>query len=463
MTTEDNQQKLPEPINPEIPTELGNEQIRAETEPKGSDFDFDRMDKDVEEFREKIKSINPDINSDQPDEFNDFSAGYTPLRRRRRAIRSNDSTQQRDIGDQLSSILERSTPNLDFFLLSILCGLIIGIGYAIDSNAILMFGIFVSPFLGPWVGALLSSTIGELRYFKQTIGGFFTSILMTLITSVLVGGVSRFFASNNHIHAYYHSHLWWPDILLMVVGTIILILRFVQSDVRPIIPSLMVSYAFYLPVSVAGFGLGAGIDGLWPAGLFVFFVHLAISLLISLVMFFYLGVRPNSVNGFAITGGLILVSVIILVLFGGFGGKIQGNTSANVAAVLPETATAIVPSETPFATKTTAPIASNTPMIATFTATAVPPTLTPINTGVPASVIGKIMSMESNGVVVRISPGGVAVTTVLNNYPVRILSDPPVIDENGEWVHVIIIDQLKEIEGWILSKYIITATPDFAP
>jgi hypothetical protein len=463
MTPEENQPKLPEPNTPEFPTEPSKEQIPVEAEPKGSDFDFDRMDKDVEEFREKIKSINPDINSDQPDEFNDFSAGYTPLRRRRRAIRSNDSTQQRDIGDQLSSILERSTPNLDFFLLSILCGLIISIGYAIDSNAILMFGIFVSPFLGPWVGALLSSTIGELRYFKQTIGGFFTSILMALIASVLVGGVSRFFASNNHIHAYYHSHLWWPDILLMVVGTIILILRFVQSDVRPIIPSLMVSYAFYLPVSVAGFGLGAGIDGLWPAGLFVFFVHLAISLLISLVMFFYLGVRPNSVNGFAITGGLILVSIIILVLFGGFGGKIQGNTSANVAAVLPETPTVVVPSETPFATKTAAPIASNTPIIATFTATVVLPTLTPINTGVPASVIGKIMSMESNGVVVRISPGGVAVTTVLNNYPVRILSDPPVIDENGEWVHVIIIDQLKEIEGWILSKYIITATPDFAP
>lgn len=461
-THKDSQNPLPEPTS----VEDGAEKIAKSTE-----FDFDRMDKDVEEFRQEIKSLKPEINAADRDEFNDFSDGYTPMRRRRRPTRTVDGSQTRDIGDQINSILERSTPNVDFFLLSVLCGVVIALGYAIDSNAILMLGIFVSPFLGPWVGSLLSSAIGEMRYFKQTIGGFFTSILLTLTAALLVGGISRFFAGNNHIQAYYHSHLWWPDILLMVVGTVILILRFVQSDVRPIIPSLMVSYALYLPVAVAGFGLGAGIDGLWPAGLYVFLVHLSISLLISLMMFYYLGVRPNSFQGYALTGGLMVISLLILVLFGGFGGKIQGNTEAanlpQAVVVVEETPTAFDPTATVppptkiSATQTPKVIPSKTP--APLVTTQSPATLTPVSTEELAAVFGKIMSNVSNGVVVRKSPSGVAITTVLNNYPVRILTDTPVIDENGEWLHVIIIDQLIEIEGWVLSKYIITATPAFAP
>lgn len=466
MTSDDNDFEKPNNLITPDSDITPSDQEQTPEPIKQQGFDFDRMDKDVEEFRKTINSINHEIGNEPNDEFNDFQTDYTPIRRRRRNTRANETTQNKEIGERLASILERSTPNLDFFLLSVLGGLIIGIGYAIDSNAILMFGIFMSPFLGPWVGAYLSGAIGDLRYFKQTIGGFITSIFMAMLASMIVGGVSRLFTTNNAIHAYYHSHLWWPDILLLVVGTVILILRFMQSEVRPIIPSLMVGYAFYLPVCVAGFGLGSGLPGLWPAGLYVFLVHLSISLIISAVMFLYLGVKPNTAPGYSIIGGLVFVSVVILGFFGGFGGNIRGdNPIATVEVTLTPTSTIVSPVKVlpTIDISTDTPPPSPTTLLATVT---VPVTSTELSleaTQTPSSSFGKVQVDQGNGAILRVAPGGASITTIMNGYLAQILDDQPVTDKEGVWVHVIVYDQTKKLDGWMLKQYIITATPSYTP
>ena len=471
LTPQDNEEEPTQPTENLSPTEP----LAPKPEPpKQADFDFERMDKDVEEFRKKIQSINPEIRSGQHDDLTEFNTDFTPIRRRRRQARQNETDV--DILENLGAILDRTSPNIDFFLLSILSGIVIGIGYMIDSNAILMFGIFVTPFLGPVVGSILSGIIGDQNNLKQTSGAFVTGIFLTLVSASIVGGISRFFPANNAIQAYYHSHLWWPDFFLIVVGTIILIIRFVQSETRPIIPGLMVAYALYLPIGVAGFGLGSGIPDLWPQGLFVFLVHLSISVLIAFAIFFYLGLRPNNRLGLVFAGALILVSLFILGYFGGIGNILRGdNTPATPLATTapipspttePLEAAILAPSQTPqLPTETTLP-PTNTPQATTTLGTPQPIDALAI-TGLPASKTGTIFVRQDTGVVIRVSPSGAAITSINNDRMVEFLDDQPVVNEDGTWLHVRVIpeitDKFTELEGWVLSSYIITGTPSFTP
>ena len=459
-----------EPVQPAENTPPAEPPAPTPEPPKQADFDFERMDKDVEEFRKKIQSINPEIRSGQHDELTDFSTDFTPIRRRRRQVRQNEPDV--DILENLGAILDRTSPNIDFYLLSVLSGIMIGIGYMIDSNAILMFGIFVTPFLGPVVGSILSGIIGDQNNLKQTSGAFVTGLFLTLVSASIVGGISRFFPANNAIQAYYHSHLWWPDFFLIVVGTIILIIRFVQSETRPIIPGLMVAYALYLPIGVAGFGLGSGLPDLWPQGMFVFLVHLSISILIAFAIFFYLGVRPNNKLGLVFSAVLILVSLFILGYFGGIGNILRGdNTLATPTATAtpttePQAVAVLDPSQTPLP-----PTQTSIPPTSTLVATAITGTPQPIDslalTGLPASRTGTIFVRQDTGVVIRVSPSGSAITSINNDRMVEILDDQPVVNEEGTWLHVRVIpeitDKFTELEGWVLSSYIITGTPSFTP
>lgn len=449
-----------------------NEKQPTPNDPKSSSdqasFDFERMDKDVEEFHRAIRSReNPSRFSEEKDEYTDqVPAHFTPTRRKRRPNRESNTFDPSSEA-KVSSILDKATPNLDLFVLAFLSGIILGFGYVIDSNAVLMFGIFMTPFLGPWIGLALSSMIGEMKLLRLTAGGVATSLLFNFTAAALVGLISRFVTPAGTNQVYYHSHLWWPDLFMVVIGTIILTLRFIQTDTQPIIPSLMLSYGIFLPLSVSAFGLGAGMYNLFVDGLLVFLVHIAISLIIALGLLIYLGFRPKSVNEAFIPGSITLVSVIVLFTISGFGSASTIQTplptaTPELSATPNSIAISNLPTETPvlLPTPTIQVTSTNTPKPLATTA---PPTLPPDNAVENTGIFGKIHAFSSNGVVIKNTPDGPGITTIENDHTVELLPDDPVIIDGEEWVHVLVIGQTESIDGWVNKSYIIFGTPTFTP
>lgn len=456
MSEENNQ---PEKDLNEEPTETRSNE--------NTNFDFERMDKDVQEFRQAIRSReNPASETEEEDEYTDqVPPHFTPMRRRRRPNRPSPEPVVND-REKVTQLLEKATPNLDLFLLAFISGIIMGIGYLLDSNTILMFGIFMTPFLGPWIGLTLSSMIGEIKLFKLTAGGLFTSLFIAFTASAIVGFIARLMDPvGTTIQVYYHSHLYLSDLFMVVVGTILLALRFVQSKTQPIIPSLMLSYGIFLPLSVSGYGLGFGAIDLFINGILVFFIHLAVSLVIAFVLMLYLGFKPRVVNEYFLPGSLILISVIILFTFNGL--------SQSMPAQAQEPTPTVVKSSTPnpvaisdLATET--PVLLPTPTViptqtetTTPKPTSLPPTLPPQteNTG----VYGKIMAYGSDGIIIRKTPDGAGITTIENDHTVELLPDDPVLVDGQEWVHVLVIRQTDTLDGWVDKAYIIFGTPTFTP
>ena len=47
--------------------------------------------------------------------------------------------------------------------------------------------------------------------------------------------------------AYVHTRLWWPDLIILALGAVILTVSFVRSESKPFLPSVILAYEFFLP------------------------------------------------------------------------------------------------------------------------------------------------------------------------------------------------------------------------
>jgi hypothetical protein len=437
------------------------------------------MEDDVAAFRrqmEERKFVSPQ----RAPEEEPAARPELPSRRRRRSAQLVERLEGSQLDERFASIVQRASPTFDFFVFSILCGCILGIGYLLDAPAILLVGILVAPVLAPWVGVTLSAATGEVRFFGQTLGGLLTALGLVFVVGLLAGFASRIFQPLTSEQAFYHARLWWPDILMLVIGTIILVLAFIQSNDKPVLASLMVAYQFYLPISAAGFGLGSAVNGLWPQAGLVFIIHLALSLMVGLTIFYYMGFRPQAPSGYLLTAGIILAGLVVVAGFAGIGSlvNVRGDM-IRATATLPAAPT-LIPTAAPALVKNVTPLAPTTTPVTSIIEAATPSqaytptptdtqpaaTITAIVTSaptlLPTPVYGRVLS-QSGGVMVRLKPGGGSITTVQNGYLVEFLSDKPVTLDGAVWVHVLIKTPIRDIDGWVLLSLIVTATPSGSP
>ncbi len=359
-----------------------------------------------------------------------------------------------ELGQRFESMAYRAAPTFDFFLFSLIAGAILGLGYLFDAPAILLVGLLLAPVLTPWVGAVLAAVIGETPFLKQTIGGFLTALFMIFITGLLAGLISRIFVPVPVItQALLHAQLLVFDLLLVAAGTIALTIAFVQSEDKPLLTSLMVAYEIYLPASAAGFGLGSGAENLWPQALLVLLVHLAISIVLALIVFYYMGFRPLETSGYIMLGLIAVGSLAVVFAVFAWGNNPRGAQAPG---------TPIGPKSTPATavvrpTFTLVPQVTPSPTELFLTPT---PSLTATITSIPTPIYGRVGKL---GAYLDDEPGGTAITTLDSGYLVEFLPDSPSILEGTTWVRVQVKTSTRDMVGWVRLDFIVTATPGPAP
>lgn len=373
----------------------------------------------------------------------------------------------------IASLAHRSYPTYELFLYAILCGAILGLGYVLDSQALLLFGILVAPLLSPWIGLLLATLTGSTRFFFETLAAILVSALLVFLIGGLAGLAARPFLPRTFNEAFIHSRLWWPDLIVLAIGAVILTVSFVRSEAKPFLPSVMLAYGFFLPLSAGGFGLGSGIGTLWPHGLLVFFVYFAWAGMFGLLTLAAMRFLPSSLPALLMSAAvaIVLVATLILLMSG-------GDWTPPSSPPPPDASGTPQPDTAPTATINVnlppiLPAASGTPVITTATSTlpptpvpltlevTLPPTATPTITLTiePTPVYARIhVEGKGGGAVLRASPGGKGLT-ILDNYAiVQVLPDTQDV-AGTTWAHVIASPGGTRVEGWIVQLYLDVATP----
>jgi hypothetical protein len=346
-------------------------------------------------------------------------------------------------------VIRKASPDFDFFLFSLLAGLVISLGLVFDSPYLLIFGTLLAPLMSPLIGISLGIILGSTRYFGRSLGGVMIGSVLVLLVSALVGLASRLFDLQDLVQVNALTQIGWPAFIVIGFGAALTCATLVTEKHNPALPSVAIAYGLFVPMAASGFGLGSGIPHLWPDGLVLFAIHLAWAALVGAVTLAIMGFRPLTLFGYTIGGVVLLIGIILLIAFSGLSAVIGGNVALPTATPTP------VPTSTPTRPPTQTPV----PPTATFTATLTPtrtPTRTSTITPTPTRVQAKV-NVSVQGAILRNEPNGTIVTYLRNGDLVELLGDYEIDDSGGMWLHVYVLSSGDE--GWILESLLITATP----
>ncbi len=347
----------------------------------------------------------------------------------------------------LEEIARRASPSFDYFLFSLLSGLVIAFGLGFNSPYLIVLGVFFAPLMAPAVGVALSTALGSTRHFSRNLLGLLFGSALVLLGGWIVGISSQYFPFPIENQASSFAQLNWTAFLLLAMAGVIASATFVKEIRGMRASSMLLAYGLLPPLAAAGLGLGGGQAFLWPDGLVIFSLHLAWATLWGALALFIIGFRPINLFGYTIWTALAMAALLVAIGFGGAAGVVGAQLGLPTASPT-NTSTltlTLTPSLTATNTITPSPSPSNT---ATSSST---PTLTP-------TLQEALISAESgSGAFVRDGPAGTVITSLLNGEKVEFLSESPVSSGGQDWVHVYIPS--KDIDGWILQELMVTSTP----
>jgi uncharacterized membrane protein len=393
--------------------------------------------------------------------ISDDTHSLPPARRRRqrRMIIPPGTAERAELLQELSL---RVVPSFDFFLFSLLSGLVLGAGLLLDTPALIFLAVLLAPFMAPVIGVALGTVTGSIRFIVQSLVSLLIGSLIVFLTGMLAGWAANLLSERAFVQAGFYSHFTWPSFAILALGALLvnyLIARAPES--KPQVSSVAVAFGLYLPIGTAGFGLISGVSGLWPQGLALFLVHLVWAVLIGTFTLTMLGLRPLNAAGYFL--GLIYTAAGIGAIAMIFASPPQITLPAALQPTEEATAqyVALQPSATVTPTSTLTPTFTPVPPTPTSTPTRtlVPsPTPSVTITPVPTPMWAKVAVTDANGALIRAEPNFEArvIQSLLNETLVEVL--PDLVDNtNGvTWVYV---RAPSGKEGWIVRALLKTATP----
>jgi hypothetical protein len=377
-----------------------------------------------------------------------------PPARRRRARRLLAPLEADDRAAVVDEMAHRISPTVDFFIFSLISGLVIGLGLLLDAPSLMVLGALLAPLMSPVIGLAFGTVIGSSRFFGQSLISLLLGGALVLGTGALAGIVAQAWLPSQLIQARYFAQLSWPNFIVLVLGMLLSAFTLARSDRQPLLTSAAIAYELYVPLVVAGFGLTSGVADLWPDGLVIFALYLAWGALVGAISFAILGFRPLTLFGYTLGGAVTLLGVILLIGISG-AGVVVGAQMAIPTQIPTLTFTPTPVPPTP--TRTLTPV----PPTATLTITpsltpSITPSITPSPTATPVYAFVYAPSGDPPGAKLRREPGGTVIRSYLNYTLLQILPETEEVD-GLIWVHVIVVED--GTEGWLLQSLVLVATP----
>ena len=243
----------------------------------------------------------------------------------------------------------------------------------LDSPVVLVLGAIFAPLMAPVIGLSLATVVGSYKFFARSLVGLVIGSIMVFIVGAGAGLLGRVWVPASLGQAYLNAELSATNFIVLTIGAVLTAATMVHHERSPSAPSIALAYTLYLPLVVAGFGLGSGLPHLFPDALVVFAIHLALGALLGAITLAILGFRPITILGYTLGGVVTLIGLALVVGVGAYSTTL-GWFGAPLA----------VATYTPTSTYTLTPTPTFPPT-PTRTSTPLPPTLTPTITLTPTN------------------------------------------------------------------------------
>lgn len=223
--------------------------------------------------------------------------------------------------DVISDLTGRTDLSGSYLSSIILASLIALLGLLINSVAVVIGAMLISPLMGPIFSLGLAFSIGDLRLTRRAVRNIFFSVVLTVVLAALFTLISPLKGTTHEILSRTRPNIY--DMLIAVfAGTAGALAMCTRKNYLFTTTGVAVATAVIPPLSVVGYGVGTWQLGMAGGGFLLFFTNLVAIVISSNFVFYILRFRGSMAEDptytarrrFQILGTLLVIISIPLMI-----------------------------------------------------------------------------------------------------------------------------------------------------
>ena len=166
--------------------------------------------------------------------------------------------------------------------LILMCSIFIAsIGLNMNSTAVVIGSMLISPLMTPIVGLGFGLAIFDTRLIKQSLKVLFIHVLVSLLVSTLYFWISPLSYASSQLIARTSPTIW--DVLIAIAGGIAGFIGSRKKEANNIVPGVAIATALMPPICTAGYGLAIGNVRFLFGALYLFSINCVFIMLTNIV------------------------------------------------------------------------------------------------------------------------------------------------------------------------------------
>lgn len=188
-----------------------------------------------------------------------------------------------EIDQSIRNGIEMKGTNLWVLMLAIF---IASIGLNVNSTAVIIGAMLISPLMGPIMGIGYGVAINDNILIKNALGNLFVSFLIALFTSTLYFLISPLSVAQSELLARTSPTIW--DVLVALFGGLAGVIAVTRKEKSNVIPGVAIATALMPPLCTAGYGLANGSMEMFFGALYLFLINCVFIAFATLLLVSYI-------------------------------------------------------------------------------------------------------------------------------------------------------------------------------
>lgn len=148
---------------------------------------------------------------------------------------------------------------------------IASLGLNVNSTAVIIGAMLISPLMGPIIGMGLAVGIADLKLFKRALTNYLITTVISVVTATIYFTISPITEAQSELLARTSPTLY--DVLIALFGGAAGILAIATKSKNNVIPGVAIATALMPPLCTAGYGLAMGNTSYFFGAFYLYFIN----------------------------------------------------------------------------------------------------------------------------------------------------------------------------------------------
>jgi uncharacterized hydrophobic protein (TIGR00271 family) len=198
-----------------------------------------------------------------------------------------DKAEETEIIESIKKNIEFKGTNLWTLIFAIF---IASIGLNVNSTAVIIGAMLISPLMGPIMGIGLGIGIFDFQLIKRAFKNLLIAVTISLITSTIYFAITPLHEAQSELSARTTPTIW--DVLIAFAGGLAGIVASSRKNISNVIPGVAIATALMPPLCTAGYGLGTGNFYYFIGAFYLFLINCVFISISTFIIVRFLKFRP---------------------------------------------------------------------------------------------------------------------------------------------------------------------------